>query len=454
VAGSNYRLVVLHAPTLNPRSIGAMKSNQSIDRETQNVEGLSVVQPLNKGIGFLEHPATPADVARLGWNLLREDLSLPSAVLYLEKLRHNLDWMQRFIDAYGVRLAPHGKTTMSPRLFKMQLDSGAWGITLATAHQTAVAYSHGVRRVLIANQLVGRENMAIVARLLRDPEFEFYCLVDSAANIDQLGHAFSDLAKPLPVLLELGVKGGRTGVRDEEQLHAVLGALSRWSGAIALSGVEIYEGALGDEDSIRAFLERAVGVTRRLIAEERFQRVPAILSGAGSAWYDVVAEVFSAAALGDSVEIVLRPGCYLTHDVGAYRQAQERILRQNPIAHKMHSGLVPALHVWAYVQSIPESDQAIIGMGKRDAAFDAGLPVPALHYRPGDVAPKPVPAHWSVTRMMDQHAFLRIAAGDDLRVGDMVAFDISHPCLTFDKWRALPILDVEYNVVDVAQTFF
>ena len=221
-----------------------------------------------------------------------------------------------------------------------------------------------------------------------------------------------------------------------------------------LSGVEIYEGALDDEASIRAFLERAVEVTRRLIAEERFRRVPFMLSGAGSAWYDVVAEVFSAAALGDSVEIVLRPGCYLTHDVGAYRQAQERILRRNPIAHKMHAGLVPALHVWAYVQSIPESEQAIIGLGKRDAAFDAGLPVPALHYRPGDVAPKPVPAHWSVTRMMDQHAFLRIAAGDDLRVGDMVAFDISHPCLTFDKWRALPILDAEYNIVDIAQTFF
>ena len=431
-----------------------MKSNSSIDRRTQNVEVISAVQPLNKGIGFLEHAATPADIARLGWNLLREDLSLPTAVLYLEKLRHNLDWMQKFIDAYGVRLAPHGKTTMAPRLFKMQLDSGAWGITLATAHQTAVAYAHGVRRVLMANQLVGRENMAIVARLLRDPEFEFYCLVDSAANVDQLGHAFSGLAKPLPVLLELGAKGGRTGVRDEEQLHAVLGALSRWTGAIALSGVEIYEGVLSDEASIRAFLERAVEVTRKLIAEERFQREPVILSGAGSAWYDVVAEVFSVADLGDSVEIVLRPGCYLTHDVGAYRQAQERILQRDPIAHKMHSGLVPALHVWAYVQSIPESDRAIVALGKRDAAFDAGLPVPALHYRPADVAPKPVPAHWSISRIMDQHAFLQIAARDDLRVGDMIAFDISHPCLTFDKWRALPILDVGYNVVDIAQTFF
>ena len=211
---------------------------------------------------------------------------------------------------------------------------------------------------------------------------------------------------------------------------------------------------MSDEASIRAFLDRAVEVMQRLIAEERFRRAPVILSGAGSAWYDVVAGDFSAADLGDSVEIVLRPGCYLTHDVGAYRQAQERILRQDPIAHKMHAGLVPALHVWAYVQSIPESEQAIVALGKRDAAFDAGLPVPSLHYRPADVAPKPAPIHWSITRIMDQHAFLQIAAGDDLRVGDMVAFDISHPCLTFDKWRTLPVLDAGYNVVDMAQTFF
>ena len=102
----------------------------------------------------------------LGWNLLREDLSLPSAVLYRDRLEHNLAWMQRFMDAYKVRLAPHGKTTMAPRLFEMQLKSGAWGITLASAHQTMVAHAHGVQRVLMANQLVGKQNMEMIADLL------------------------------------------------------------------------------------------------------------------------------------------------------------------------------------------------------------------------------------------------------------------------------------------------
>ena len=415
---------------------------------------LSLISPLNKGIGHLASLASAAEIARLGWNLLHEDLSLPAAVLYQDRLQHNLEWMQKFIDAYGLKLAPHGKTTMAPALFAMQLERGAWGITLATSHQARVAYEHGVRRVLMANQLTGRANMAIISRLLSDPSFDFFCLVDSAQQIHQLGAFYAEHGQRLQVLLELGVMGGRTGVRNEDQLRSVLDALSRWKGSLALCGVELYEGVLKDESSIREFLTRAVDVTRRLAAEDRLQRHPAVLSGAGSAWYDVVAEVFSTAALGDSVEVVLRPGCYLTHDAGLYREAQERILQHNPVARRMHSGLIPAMQVWSYVQSIPERQKAILAMGKRDAAFDAGFPVPALRFRPGQKSPSPVPHHWKITKMMDQHAYLQCTPEDNLHVGDMIAFDISHPCLTFDKWRAIVLLDSSYQVIDLVRTFF
>jgi len=140
--------------------------------------------------------------------------------------------------------------------------------------------------------------------------------------------------------------------------------------------------------------------------------------------------------------------------VGVYRDAQQKILQRNPIARHIKESLQPALQLWACVQSIPEKEKAIVALGKRDAAFDAGLPTPALHYRPGNLAPTTAPARWSLTKMMDQHAYLQIQDGDDIRVGDMIAFDISHPCLTFDKWRWLPIVDAEYTVVDVVQTFF
>ncbi|HZD48857.1 MAG TPA: alanine racemase, partial [Silvibacterium sp.] len=270
------------------------------------------ISPFQKGLGSLDKAATREEIAALGWNLLHEDLSLPVAVLYQDKLRHNLQWMRQFVEAYDMKLAPHGKTTMAPRLFDMQLTAGAWGITLATAHQTRVAYHHGVRRVLMANQLVGKQNMAIIANLLDDPAFDYFCLVDSAEQIEQLASCLRAAGKRVQVLVELGPDGGRTGVRDSDQLDSVLAALDRSRDALQLTGLEVFEGVLDDEARIRSLLERAVSVTRALLEQGRFDRQPAILTGAGSAWYDVVAEVFSAARFGSAVELVLRPGCYLT----------------------------------------------------------------------------------------------------------------------------------------------
>ena len=412
------------------------------------------IGPLNKGLGTIDTTLTTDEIAAKRWNLLHEDLSLPTAVLYESRLQHNLAWMQQFITEYGVKLAPHGKTTMAPKLFARQMQTGAWGITLATAHQTRVAYDHGIRRVLMANQLIGKQNMEIISDLLCDKEFDFFCLVDSVEQVEQLGAFYQQRKQKIKVLIELGIDGGRTGVRNYQQLQALLASLDLWREQIAVCGVEIYEGVLEDETSIRKFLQRAVDTTRTLAEKNKFDRTPILLSGAGSAWYDIVADVFSRANIGYPIEVVLRPGCYLTHDVGVYRDAQRQIQTRNPIAQKMRSGLLPALQLWAYVQSIPEKEKAIITLGKRDAAFDAGLPTPALHYRPGSAAPAACSAGWKLSRMMDQHAYMAIADGDDIQVGDMIGFDISHPCLTFDKWRYLPVLDSNYTVIDVVQTFF
>ncbi len=450
------------------------------------------------------------DVGRQQWRLLCEEISLPVAVLLESRIEHNLQWMQTFIDRYGVKLAPHGKTTMSPALFRRQIEHGAWGITLANAPQVEAAYAFGIRRVLMANQLVGRANMAIIADLqAADPRFDFYVTVDSADNVDALGAYFDMRGQRLQLLLEFGPVGGRTGVRDAAQEADVLQAIRRWPTSLALAGVEIYEGVLGKEADVRAFLQRARQRAEDIAADNGFARARPILTGAGSAWYDVVADEWTARDGARQFDIVLRPGCYLTHDVGAYRQANERILADNRIARDMHRSLLPALQVWAYVQSRPEPGKAIIAMGKRDAAFDAGFPEAALHFRPqaahtastgagisatvdtgprtdsdpdgdtdGDAhtvaeadvhsdvtldpsastglsaPPVPAPADWKITAMMDQHAFMSVPPDADLRVGDMIAFDISHPCLTFDKWRHLLLVDDDYRVSGAVTTFF
>ena len=365
-----------------------------------------------KGLGPDTDGIRLSEVASRGWRLLQGEVSLPVAVLRSRALQHNLDWMRAFTGAYGVQLAPHGKTTMSPQLFHLQLDAGAWGITLATAAQVRDAWRHGVRRVLMANQLVDPANMAVIADLLRDPGFAFCCLVDSVDNAEALGAFFAARGQRLPVLLEIGVDGGRTGVRDAAGARAVTDAIARWPQALALAGVGTYEGVLKDEAGIRALLRRTVAELQRLRDAGAIATARAILTGAGSAWYDVVAEEFAAAAQWDDVDVVLRPGCYLTHDAGAYREAAARIAAANPVARAMGTSLQPALQLWACVQSRPEPGLAVVALGKRDAAFDAGFPIPVLHARIGDTRPVEAPAHWQVTAMMDQHAFLHVGEGD------------------------------------------
>jgi len=411
-----------------------------------------VVLPIQKGLGRFEAPFSLRDAKGQSWNLLREDLSLPAAVLYQDRLNHNLDWMRRFIAAYGVQLCPHGKTTMAPRLFQMQLEAGAWGITLATATQARVAYEHGVRRVILANQLIGRRNMEIVSELIEDPQFDFYCLVDSPENVAELARFFHARSQCVQVLLEVGIHQGRAGIRSQENLAPIIGAFSQEG--VALAGVELFEGVVHDESAVDGFIRFAVTIAQELATRNLFKRHPFILTGAGSEWFDRVVEIFTAASFAQPCEVVLRPGCYLTHDVGTYRAAQARIRQENRVAPGLGPGLLPALQVWAYVQSRPEPDICIVGLGKRDAAFDSGLPVPDKWYRPHAFAPEPAPPHWSLIRIMDQHTMLRVLPEDDVRVGDMIAFDVCHPCLTFDKWRYLSVVDADYNVVEVVETFF
>jgi D-serine dehydratase len=56
--------------------------------------------------------------------------------------------------------------------------------------------------------------------------------------------------------------------------------------------------------------------------------------------------------------------------------------------------------------------------------------------------------------MNDQHTHMKVPEESPLRVGDMVSFGVSHPCLTFDKWQVLYVVDDAYNIVSAVRTFF
>ncbi|WDG45978.1 amino acid deaminase [Pseudomonas chlororaphis] len=401
----------------------------------------------------LTNAAVEKGAAQPGVSLVR-DVSLPALVLHRAALEHNIRWMQKFVSDSGAELAPHGKTSMTPALFRRQLEAGAWGITLATAVQTRAAYAHGVRRVLMANQLVGTPNMGLIAELLADPTFDFYCMVDHPDNVADLGQFFAARGVRLNVMIEYGVVGGRCGCRSEQEVLALAQAIQAQP-ALALCGIEGYEGVIHGDHAVSGIREFAASLVRlavQLQDDGLFAIDQPIITASGSAWYDLIAESFEAQNAQGRFLSVLRPGSYVAHDHGIYKEAQCCVLDRRG---DLHEGLRPALEVWAHVQSLPEPGFAVIALGKRDVAYDAGLPVPLLRYKPGVLPAKgdDVSA-CKVTAVMDQHAFMTVAPGVELRVGDIIAFGTSHPCLTFDKWRTGLLVDERLDVLESMETCF
>ncbi len=417
-----------------------------------------------KGIPAGAPPFRLDAIGGFGWNVLAGDLPLPVAVLKDSALTHNGTWMRRFLALSGAVIAPHGKTTMSPQLFARQLADGAWGITLGTLHQVAVARRHGVPRILLANQIVDAGALDwLLGELGRDPGFDFYCLVDSTAGVRLLaeGARRRPAGRPLQLLVEGGYLGGRTGCRDLDEALDVARAVKSAGTDLVLRGVEGFEGIppgaseAEREAHVATFLDLLLAIARGCDAEDLFAAGPVILSAGGSAYYDMVADRLGTAGLNRETLLVLRSGCYLTHDSGTYRTAFRRLLERTPEAQGLGTGLQGALEVWAHVQSRPEPSRAILTLGKRDASYDSGLPEPLWwHPRGTGGAPRALDRGHKVVAMNDQHAYLDLPAGSPLAVGDLVGLGISHPCLTFDKWQVLPVVDDGYTVRSAVRTFF
>lgn len=386
-------------------------------------------------------------------NLLAEEVCLPAALVKKTALENNIAWMQRYADTRGVSLAPHGKTTMTPWIFQVQQRAGAWGIGVGSAWQASAAMASGIERVLMVNQLVGQANMQVVSQLKAHYRaVDFLCCVDSLANARTLSAFFSARQQTLDVLIELGVPGGRCGCRSVDAALALAQEVATLPG-LTLRGLELYEGVLHGDDpqpQVEALLRQAAGLACQMapLVEGEF-----ILTGAGTVWYDVVCNVWLAAQKPDRCRVVIRPGCYITHDVGIYEIARQELIARDPIACDLGGDLTSALELMAMVQSVPEADRAVVNFGKRDCAFDAGLPQPVAHYRHGKALPLQADEIVSVG-IMDQHCMLRLAPGCDVQVGDIVLFGTSHPCLTFDKWKTLLLVDDEYNVLEELDTLF
>jgi D-serine deaminase-like pyridoxal phosphate-dependent protein len=437
--------------------------NIAMDKLALDKLGEEIVDHRFKGL--------PPDAAGLSIRRLvvqRRDLytggfTTPVLTLSAEAVEHNLTCLERFATRHGLALAPHGKTTMAPQLFHRQLEHGAWGITLAMPHQVRVARAFGVRRIFLANELVDAAALAwLAAEQDADPDFRCVCYADSERGVALMDAALraAGARRPVEVVVELGVPGGRSGVRGPDEAAAVADAVAG-TGTLRLVGVAGYEGEIpgAEPGSVRRWLGELSALAVAFDHAGRFEALPEIIvSAGGSAWFDVVAEAFDALPdLSRPVCKMLRSGAYISHDDGRYRDVTpfNRVPKEG--------SLLPAFRLWTQVVSRPEPGLALVNAGKRDIAYDLGLPqVQAVRVADGALRGA---GGLSVDRLADQHAF--VVAGEDggdgdegvgaaamPDVGDWVGLAMSHPCTIFEKWPMIPLVAGDGTVVDYVRTFF
>ena len=404
---------------------------------------------------------------------------LATSVLTLDRgaLSANRDAVAAWCAERGLGLAPHGKTTMAPQLWAEQLDAGAWGITVATAAQLAVARRFGVRRVLVANELLSPAALRWLADdLAAHPDVEVVVWVDSLEAVALMDAALVGAPVGPTVLVELGRVGARTGARGPATALEVAAAVAA-SPVLRLGGVGGYEGVVAsgasDDDltAVRAYVEDLRALHERLVAEGRYDalraggRRPLVTCG-GSAYPDVVADALAPLVGQDgqdgpgAVDVVLRSGASLVHDDGHYEALSPFGVTTRGTGPRLRA----AMHAWARVLSQPEPGLALADAGKRDVPFDLGLPtVQRRRARPDEQAGGQGAVRLegvAVTALADQHTFLRWdpARPAPVRVGDVVRLGLSHPCTAFDRWSLIPVLDDadadDPVVVDLVRTVF
>jgi D-serine dehydratase len=325
-----------------------------------------------------------------------------------------------------------------------------------------VGVAAGARRAIIANQVIAAADLAGLQHLLRQtPGLQVWFLVDSLAQlrlIEQWAATQSEF-EPFDVLLEIGIAGQRTGCRSLDQAVALAGAIAA-SPAVRLGGVECYEGhaavcdAAVDPVQVSELVRRVLAVARACDANAWFAPGEIVLSAGGSAVFDLVLPLLQAQGLSKAVCGVLRSGCYLTHDHAHYRRYLHLVEQREGLT----GSLLPALEVWALVQSVPEPGLALLTCGKRDISYDLAMPTVQWHAPPQvrrlqDA--QTAPPDWHITALNDQHAYLSFdPAGSPPAVGDRVALGLSHPCTTFDKWRWMPLIEDDGAVCGAIHTCF
>ncbi len=176
----------------------------------------------------VELPALPAE------------LETPALVIFLDRVRKNIEQLQAVLDGRGIRSRPHVKTHKSIPIARLQLDAGAAGITVGTLGEAEVFTAAGFGDVFIAYPIWAVGAKAARLRALHETTPSLRVGVDSVSGARMLAGAVAGSPRRLSVLVEIDTGNRRTGVAGADAAATV--ALAAREAGLDVQGVFTHGG--------------------------------------------------------------------------------------------------------------------------------------------------------------------------------------------------------------------
>ena len=140
--------------------------------------------------------------------MTKQELETPALLVDLVRMEANLERMASFFRSVPAKLRPHFKNHKCPDLAARQLASGAVGMTCATLKEAECLMHHGVRSVLLANEITDSAKMRRLVDLAR--RADVMVCVDNEKIVEELARTAGNRRTQLGVLVDVDV--GRTAV--------------------------------------------------------------------------------------------------------------------------------------------------------------------------------------------------------------------------------------------------
>jgi D-serine deaminase-like pyridoxal phosphate-dependent protein len=350
-------------------------------------------------------------------------LDTPSLLVDVPIMMNNMRWMQQLADRWNVALRPHTKTHKTPGIAKMQLETGACGITVAKTGEAEVMASAGIREIFIANEIVGMEKLTRI-RALCEKGISVSFGVDSTFAIEQIGQVF-DPSCPAHVLIEVETGDHRSGVTDTNVFVNLLGMISR-TPSIKFEGVFSHEGhtyKAPDIATAAMFFRRAQEDTLSHVALAAREGFECNRVSIGSTPGIVCAQAVDADILEGITEI--RPGTYVFMDAG-----QANVLGSYDRC---------AATVLATVISKPTTARTIADAGAKALTMQSRTEGICTTEGKGVVL-NPVKTH--VASVYDEHTiFDDQAFGEAVEIGDKIRIIPNHICPVVNLYDQLHLVE-------------